>query len=99
MKANDLCPSPHLEAADFPADTVVTIKDVGFAVVGEEKVEKGVVYFEEHKRGFVVNRTNIKRIIAQHGNDTDDWPGRQITLYASETDYGGRTVPCIRVRE
>ena len=31
---------------------------------------------------------------------SDAWDlGEKITLYASETDFGGRTVPCIRVRE
>lgn len=101
MKANELCPAPHLEAADLDQhkDTVVTIKDVGFAKVGEEKEDKGTVTFEEFPRSMVLNRTNLKRIINQHGNDTDKWIGEAISLYASETDFGGRTVPCIRVRE
>ena len=99
MKANELCPSPHLEAADFTADTVLTIKGVEFREVGDEKVTKGVVFFEEQKRGLVLNRTNLKRIIALHGNETDAWVGKCITLYPSETDFGGKTVECIRVRE
>ena len=99
MKANELCPSPHLEAADFKGDTVVTIKAVDFKEVGDEKVTKGVVYFDELPRGLVLNRTNVKRIIALHGNETDDWKGKKITLYPSETDFGGKTVDCIRVRE
>ncbi len=99
MKANELCPSPNLEAADFAGDTVVTIKSVAFKEVGDEKVNKGVVYFEELPRGLVLNRTNLKRIISQHGNDTDKWTGKKITLYPSETDFGGKTVDCIRVRE
>lgn len=99
MKANELCPSPHLEAADFNGDTVVTIKAVDFKEVGDEKVTKGVVYFDELPRGLVLNRTNVKRIIALHGNETDDWKGKKITLYPSETDFGGKTVDCIRVRE
>lgn len=99
MKANELCPPPHLEAADLEGDTVVTIKAIDFALVGEEKQRKGVIFFEEFPRGMVVNRTNLGRIIGQHGNETDEWTGKKITLYPSETDFGGRTVPCIRVRE
>jgi len=100
MQANDLCPSPHLEAADLAGgDKVVTIRDVDFHEVGEEKATKGVVYFREYKRALVLNRTNLKRIIGLYGNETDEWVGKQITLYPSETDFGGRTVPCIRVRE
>ena len=99
MKATDLCPSPHIEASELDGDTPVTIAKVGFSEVGEEKVEKGVVFFEEFTRGMVLNRTNLKRIIDHHGNDTDAWVGKKITLYPSETDFGGRTVPCIRVRQ
>jgi hypothetical protein len=99
MRATELCPPPHLEAADFEGDTVVTIKRVDFAEVGDEKVTKGVVYFDEHKRGLVLNRTNLKRIVGLHGSETDDWVGKKITLYPSETDFGGKTVDCIRVRE
>jgi hypothetical protein len=55
--------------------------------------------FQEFDRGMVINRTNLKRIIAMYGNETDTWVGKRITLYESETDFNGRTVPCIRVRE
>lgn len=99
MKANELCPPPHLEAADFPDDTVVTIKTVSFAEVGEEKASKGILFFEEYSRGMVLNRTNLKRIIEHHGNETDEWKGKTLTLYPSETEFGGKTVDCIRVRQ
>lgn len=99
MKATDLCPAPHLEAADFTGDTTCTIKAVDFAEVGEDKTNKGVLWFDEFNRSLVLNRTNLKRVIAQHGGETDEWTGKTITLYPSETDFAGRTVPCIRVRE
>jgi len=99
MEATRLCPPPHIEAAELTGDTVVTIKAVRFADVGEAKVTKGVVDFEEFPRGMVLNRTNLKRIISHHGNDTEGWIGKKITLYPSETDFAGKTVPCIRVRE
>jgi hypothetical protein len=99
MQANQLCPSPHLEAADLCGkEKVVTMKSVGFKVVGEAKVSKGVIEFEEFDRGMVLNRTNLKRVIELHGTETDDWTGKKITLYPSETDFQGKTVPCLRVR-
>jgi hypothetical protein len=99
MQANQLCPSPHLEAADLCGkEKVVTMKSVGFKVVGEAKVNKGVIEFEEFDRGMVLNRTNLKRVIELHGTETDDWTGKKITLYPSETDFQGKTVPCLRVR-
>ena len=100
MRAVDLCPPPHLCAEDLEGqEQVVTIKDVDFEKVGEEREEKGVIFYREHKRGMVLNRTNLLRIIALHGDETDDWKGKRITLYPSEADFGGRTVPCIRVKE
>ncbi|MBN2293568.1 MAG: hypothetical protein JXM70_14155 [Pirellulales bacterium] len=100
MNANDLCPSPHLEAADLGGkDIRVTIAGVAFDEVGEERKTKGTIHFKEFIRAFVLNRTNLKRIMAQHGSETDEWIGKKITLYPSETDFAGKTVPCIRVRE
>jgi hypothetical protein len=99
MHANELCPAPHLEAADLNGqDVIVTIKGTDFHDVGEERERKGVLVFKEFPRAMVVNRTNLKRIVAIHGAETEEWAGKKITLYPSETDYGGRTVPCIRVR-
>lgn len=100
MQASKLCPSPHLEAADLAGkDTVVTIKSVGFSLVGQDKVNKGTVCFEEFDRAMVINRTNLKRVIGLYGSETDSWVGKKITLYPSETDFQGKTVPCLRVRE
>lgn len=99
MKATELCPAPHLEAADLNGDTPVTIKGVSFTEVGDKAEKKGVVLLNEFTRGMVLNRTNLKRIIGLHGNDTDKWIGKAITLYPTQTTFGGKEVACIRVRE
>ena len=100
MRSVDLCPPPHLCAADLSGDTVVTIKGFDIKEVGADKEIKGVIYFEEFTRGLVVNKTNRERIEGLHGkvDDVTEWIGKKITLYASETEYGGQTVDCIRVR-
>lgn len=99
MKAIELCPPKHLDAADLGGkDCVVTIKEVGFTEVGEAKEKKGFVLYQEFARPMVLNRTNVKRLIAHHGGDTSAWVGKQVTLYPSETDFAGKVVPCIRVR-
>jgi hypothetical protein len=100
MQATKLCPPPHLEAADLCGkDVTVTIKEVGFSLVGTEQKNKGVLMYQEFDRGMVINRTNLKRIIAMYGNETDAWKGKRVTLYESEADFNGQTVPCIRIRE
>jgi len=100
MKAIDLCPPPHLCAEELEGrDVSVVIDSVGFGEVGEEKKTKGIIFFKEHGgRGLVLNRTNLSRIIELHGDDTDQWAGKSITLYPSETELAGKTVDCIRVR-
>jgi hypothetical protein len=67
--------------------------------IGEEKITRGTVKYREFPRTMVLNRTNTRRLISRLGDDTDEWLGKQVELYPSETDFGGRTVPCIRVRE
>ncbi len=103
MDVNEICPAPHLEAADLKgAEQVVTIKSFsGNVEVGAERVQRTVVFFEEYKRGLVLNRTNTKRLISKfHGvADTDGMIGKTITLYPSEADFNGDTVPCIRIKK
>ena len=103
MYANDLFPSKYIAAHDLRGtDTVVTIKEVAIEELngkdGGATTKKGVMYFTEFERGMVLNKTNGRRIIALYGDETDKWIGQPITLYPSETDFGGETVPCIRVR-
>jgi hypothetical protein len=100
MKAIELCPPKHLDAAMLGGkDCVVTIKSVAFTEVGEGKEKKGALVFNEFEQPMVINRTNIKRLIKKLGGDTDTWIAKQVTLYPSECDYKGETVSCIRVRE
>lgn len=98
MDISKFCPSPHITSDELQGDTVVTITGADFEDVGAEKVKKGVLTLAEFDRGFVCNKTNTKRIASLYGRETDDWVGKQITLYPSEADYNGDTVPCIRVR-
>lgn len=95
---SELCPSPHLEAADITGDTVVTVKSYDWHPVGPEQTVKGVIYFEEFERGMVINKTN--RVILQHlfGQYLDDMVGQRITLYQSEVTFEGKVVPCLRIR-
>ena len=103
MRVTELCPSPHLEALDIGDkigdERIVTIKGVRIAEVGQDKVKKGVVEFEEYDRGLVLNKTNSRMIASIHGSDTKDWKGKSLTLYRSETSFQNKVVPCVRVKE
>jgi len=62
-------------------------------------IDRPIAYFKETTKGFILNKTNANSIGLAHGNEMDDWAGKQITLYATTTDaFGKKNVPCVRVR-
>ena len=67
--------------------------------IGRNKEMKPVLYFKGKEKGVVLNKTNAAKISGLLGSkDTDDWHGCQIRIYATETEFGGETVECIRVK-
>lgn len=59
-----------------------------------------VVLHLEGQPSLVLNKTNAVQIATTLGTpELTAWKGRRITLYQSNTTYGGRSVPCVRVRE
>jgi hypothetical protein len=102
LKANELCPSPNLQALDIGTDlgdsVNVTIKGFDKSEVGKEKQVRSRLFVEEFDRPLVINRTNVKALIDLYGNDTADWIGQPFNLYVSETSFQGDTVRCLRVR-
>lgn len=95
-----LLPSVHIAAGDLDdRDVVVKItKIVKAEEVGRSKEPRPVIYFEGIPKGLVMNKVNGTRISKLYGNDTDNWIGKCITLYPTECEMGGETVPCVRVR-
>jgi hypothetical protein len=79
----------------------LTIKGVNEEEVGRDKEEKLVVSFKEDKRTLVLNQVNGTTIdeLAGSPGDTDGWTGTVVELYGTSTDFGGKRVPCIRVRK
>lgn len=97
---NDAFPSNYLKASDLQGrEAVVTIDRVEFEAVGREREMKAVVYFQGKQKGIVLNKTNAKKIIEIAGSSlTEEWHGTAITLYPTETEFGGETVDCIRIK-
>ncbi len=66
---------------------------------GEKKErDRGVVYFRETDRGWVLNRTNAECLVAMWGMETNAWLGKRVTLYATPVRVGKKTEPGIRVK-
>lgn len=97
---NDAFPSAYLKASDIQGATpIVTIDHVAFEAVGRERLMKAVVYFQGKDKGVVLNKTNATKIAQIAGSQqTEDWTGTRIMLYATETEFGGETVECIRIK-
>ena len=102
MKLNDAFPSKYLTADDVDPPKDFTIRVVLVEEVGredEDKEKKPIVYFKETDKGIVLNKTNFAMIEELTGEpDTDFWADKKINLYRAKTMFGGKSVPCIRVR-
>lgn len=97
---NDAFPSNYLKASDIRGnEPVVTIDRVEYEPVGRQREMKAIVYFAGKEKGVVLNKTNATKIVQLTGSAmTEDWRGFRIKLFATETEFGGETVECIRVK-
>lgn len=99
-------PSKYLRAADLGDDAVlVTIDRVGTESIkntqtGQDERKPAIHFHEFPNKPLVLNKTNAKKISTLlKSSDTDDWPQQQIQIFATETQFGADTVPCIRVKQ
>lgn len=90
-------PSNYVKASDLQGREVeVAISHVTVEEIGGDRLP--VLHFQGAEKGLVLNKTNATNISMVHGQDTDNWAGRRVTLFPAVTDFNGRTVPCIRVK-
>jgi hypothetical protein len=102
MKKADVFPSKYLRSDDLqgrPINVIIerapleTLKSPD----GKEQT-KIVLYFRGAKKALPLNVTNWDACAEICGEDTGDWPGKQIELYPAKTQMAGKTVDCIRIR-
>lgn len=102
MKLAEAYPSTHLAHTDIPdgEDLIVTINDAKLKTVGqgEDAEEKLVLSFSEQEKTLILNKTNATTIANLYGDETDDWSGKKIALFATEVEFKGKQVLGIRVR-
>jgi hypothetical protein len=100
VNINSAFPSKFLKASDLNGQAVnVKISGVKVESVGQGQESKPVVYFAGKQKGMVLNKTNAGKIANIAGSqDTDDWADVVVQIYPTETEFGGETVECIRVR-
>jgi hypothetical protein len=100
MRISEAFPSKYLEGKTLDGDLSLTIKHVEMETVGQgDDVDtKPVVYFNEVNKGLILNKTNANTVSHLHGDDTEDWIGKRITIFPTEVDFQGKQVMAIRVR-
>lgn len=95
---NDYIGAWDLGAGDH-AVVIERVEQGALQVPGtSQKERKPLVHFVGKKKPMVLNTTNAKAIAAMYGNNTDDWAGKPISIYATKTTFAGEEVDCIRVR-
>jgi hypothetical protein len=95
-------PSRWFQAADLPRPAVLEIVETNQETVrGNDgrNTKKLTIYFRGQRKGLIVNATNFDSIVLITGeDDSDNWPGHSIELFATTTEMAGKTTPCVRVR-
>jgi hypothetical protein len=100
MKTTDLFPSRYVKAGDLDAGPqTVAIRELVFEEIGQgrDRETKPIIYFHDRKKALVLTKTNCSAIEDAYG-DSDNWPGKSIELFSTETPFQGGLVPCVRVR-
>lgn len=99
MRISQAFPSDYIKSSDLSGREVrVVIKKVKIEEVGRDKEERPVIYFEGKEKGMVLNKTNANTIATAFGDDTDDWTGGEVILYAAMTEYQGKPTEGLRVK-
>ena len=100
MKFYDQFGGKYWKAADLTEPRLLTISRFEReAMMGNTADQKWVLYFEEDRRGLVLNQTNAEAIRTAYGDDSRESIGQRLVLFPTNTELQGRTVECIRVRK
>ena len=103
MKLNEMFPSNLLKSQDVldeGGEMLLTIENIEMKTFDRDdgtKDTKPIIFFSDEKQ-MVCNKTNANAIAEMHGDDTDDWIGKQITLVVKDVEFQGKTVLGIRVK-
>lgn len=85
--------------------TITSVKKVRLESMGpvdgegasKKEKDRGVCYFKEVDRGWVLNRTNAECLVAMWGEETDKWIGKRVALITTMVRLGGKQELGIRV--
>lgn len=98
MKTTEFFDSKYLAASDLAnREHKLTIDHIEVADF-KDGTRKPVLFFTGKKKGIALNKTNAKKLIAQYGDEMDNWIGKEVIVYPDIVDFQGQMVDCIRLR-
>jgi len=98
MNANDIFPEDWVTAQKLPdQDVHLTIERFCYETLNDG-TEKPCLFFKETDKGLVLNKTNKNTVQKLHGDETDDWAGKMISLFKMEVPFRGEMVWGTRIR-
>lgn len=101
MKLKEMFPSKYLKADDLDGDDQFIITRITWERMKDDEgkeEDKPVIYFLKVDKGMALNKTNAKRISEMHGDETDGWIGKKVTLTKEWVEAFGKADWAIRVK-
>ena len=103
MNINDTFPSTSnfLKKEDLTKPVKVTVESIDLMEFEQDgkPQRKLILAFKGKEKALACNKTNARTIAAMHGDETDNWIGKEITLYNDPTvSMGDQVVGGIRVQ-
>lgn len=97
MNVNDVFAGNYLKVEMLKGRSVVlTINKAELAKFDEGN--KIAIGFQETDKELALNKTNAYAVAMMYGEETGGWMGKKIEIFPDTTMFGGKMVPCIRVR-
>ena len=96
---DDIYTGDYLTKNDFPQPMTCVISLCKPELVGQEKENRLVVYFQHDERGMVLNKGNANIIGALYGKDYTQWGSQQVVVEHDPTvQFQGKAVGGLRIR-
>ena len=88
-----------LGSSHLDGDLTLEIESVNIEEMRDGKEKMCLHWTNPDRLPWLLNKTNIKRLQAMFGDDTEKWLGHQITLYNDpDVEFMGEVVGGLRVR-
>jgi hypothetical protein len=97
VNVNDIFSGDYLKV-EMLKGKAVTLTMAGTDLAKFDEGNKIALHFQGTDKSLALNKTNAFAIALMYGEETGGWIGRQIEIYPDTTMFGGKMVPCIRVR-